>query len=548
MIRYENKGRFWEIAARGCQVVTRHGRVGSDGKTNEKELKSEKDVARELEKRIRATEKKGYERVVTGGEEPQPVNPDLEQAIIADPRSVDAYLVYADWLQSQGDPRGELAALQHALITDPGQSKKVERSTAALFKERRAYFLPPRWTEMLRKRPGKGKHEAGYCAVEWRCGFIHRARVGRNSNKPPYTVRELTAMLLAHPSARLLCELEIGGLGVKDELHDYSDVLQVISEARLPALRRLVLAYLDPGQCEPEFAKVGDVSTLATALPGVEQLALRGGDLAFDEGVSFECLTELDLESPLTLEKTMRALAQHTLRAPRLAALTLRFNRRTGNARAAESLFAALAESESLTRLGLVECENASELLAALLKSPLAGKLRELSLAGGTLTDNQSSRLVEAAPDLELARLDVDGNYLTETARPGLEKLAGELTFGTQRRRPVGGLNEDRVRRFAGSPKTMASARSLADVEKWNAVGFDHGTLWGEYTGSSSYEVYARVEGNDGACTCPSFRYPCKHAVALMLMAAQGQAIPDRNAPAGLVARCDEQRYSTAWE
>ncbi|MBA3538368.1 MAG: TIGR02996 domain-containing protein, partial [Deltaproteobacteria bacterium] len=44
-------------------------------------------------------------------------NPKLEAAILADPDDTAAYLVYADWLQSRGDPRGELIVLQHQLGT-----------------------------------------------------------------------------------------------------------------------------------------------------------------------------------------------------------------------------------------------------------------------------------------------------------------------------------------------------------------------------------------------------------------------------------------------
>jgi uncharacterized protein (TIGR02996 family) len=41
-------------------------------------------------------------------------NRDLEDALRADPSNVAPYLVYADFLQSRGDPRGELIMLQHA--------------------------------------------------------------------------------------------------------------------------------------------------------------------------------------------------------------------------------------------------------------------------------------------------------------------------------------------------------------------------------------------------------------------------------------------------
>src|SRR5260221_10447240 len=42
----------------------------------------------------------------------EPRNPELERAVIDNPDDRDAYAVLADWLQSNGVPRGELIALQ----------------------------------------------------------------------------------------------------------------------------------------------------------------------------------------------------------------------------------------------------------------------------------------------------------------------------------------------------------------------------------------------------------------------------------------------------
>ena len=54
-------------------------------------------------------------------------NPELEQAILANPDDEAAYEVYADWLQGEGDPRGELAAVQVALA----RGKKPSRRPAS---------------------------------------------------------------------------------------------------------------------------------------------------------------------------------------------------------------------------------------------------------------------------------------------------------------------------------------------------------------------------------------------------------------------------------
>src|SRR4051812_14483075 len=49
----------------------------------------------------------------------------LAAAILDDPTSVEAYVVFGDWLQSTGDPQGELVALMYAATRDPALESKV---------------------------------------------------------------------------------------------------------------------------------------------------------------------------------------------------------------------------------------------------------------------------------------------------------------------------------------------------------------------------------------------------------------------------------------
>ena len=49
-------------------------------------------------------------------------NPELESVVAASLDDPASYLVYADWLTSQGDPRGELIVVQHRLSRQPDQA------------------------------------------------------------------------------------------------------------------------------------------------------------------------------------------------------------------------------------------------------------------------------------------------------------------------------------------------------------------------------------------------------------------------------------------
>jgi uncharacterized protein (TIGR02996 family) len=77
--------------------------------------------------------------------EPIARNRDLEAAIAIDPDQPGPYLVYADWLQEQGDPRGELIALQAALrtTTDMEEHTQLTERVNALISEHDAYLAGP---------------------------------------------------------------------------------------------------------------------------------------------------------------------------------------------------------------------------------------------------------------------------------------------------------------------------------------------------------------------------------------------------------------------
>src|SRR4051794_39924650 len=47
-------------------------------------------------------------------------NPELERVILDNPLDPDVWLVYGDWLEEVGDPRGELVAVQARHARDPG--------------------------------------------------------------------------------------------------------------------------------------------------------------------------------------------------------------------------------------------------------------------------------------------------------------------------------------------------------------------------------------------------------------------------------------------
>src|SRR5215468_7844617 len=85
-----------------------------------------------------------------------------------------------------------------------------------------------------------------------------------------------------------------------------------------------------------------------------------------------------------------------------------------------------------------------------------------------------------------------------------------------------------KVEEIAPDKGSLSAARKLLNPRSWPVVaGSDAGLVWGECQGSGSqpYRVVISETDLGYKCTCPSRKFPCKHALALMWMRAEGRAI-----------------------
>jgi uncharacterized protein (TIGR02996 family) len=111
----------------------------------------------------------------------------LELALAAYPDDATGYLVYADWLQQQDDPRGELIVVQEALAKKP-------RDRALLAEQER---LLEQHTDLLRGPLAL----VGPVGLEWFCGFVRAVDLGAWLATRG---RSLLGPLLAHTSFAFL--------------------------------------------------------------------------------------------------------------------------------------------------------------------------------------------------------------------------------------------------------------------------------------------------------------------------------------------------------
>ena len=82
-----------------------------------------------------------------------------------------------------------------------------------------------------------------------------------------------------------------------------------------------------------------------------------------------------------------------------------------------------------------------------------------------------------------------------------------------------------RVLTLAPDASSLRAAQPLASGRSWPLAGAADGSaLWGECLGSAAapYRTVVDLSGPAYRCSCPSRKFPCKHALALLLLWSDG--------------------------
>lgn len=82
---------------------------------------------------------------------------------------------------------------------------------------------------------------------------------------------------------------------------------------------------------------------------------------------------------------------------------------------------------------------------------------------------------------------------------------------------------EEQIIALAPDDASVKAGKGLANPGKWPRLGASENALWGEAQGSGKNPYQTRIDlTNIGyKCSCPSRKFPCKHALGLFLLYAQ---------------------------
>ncbi|MFF9474510.1 SWIM zinc finger family protein [Streptomyces roseolus] len=98
----------------------------------------------------------------------------------------------------------------------------------------------------------------------------------------------------------------------------------------------------------------------------------------------------------------------------------------------------------------------------------------------------------------------------------------------------------EQVRALAPDEASRRAGDGLATAGPWSGAGGRDGVVWGLCAGSgrTPYRTVVDTAGPVCACTCPSRKSPCKHALGLLLLWAAGDpAVPDGAEPPAWASR-----------
>jgi uncharacterized protein (TIGR02996 family) len=417
---------FWQIKLDAKQYVITTGKLGTPGKTEKKKFKGEWEARTEHNRLLSEKKKKGFTFVLSGLLSKKPVtpaqNPQLESQIAKDPTNDDNFSVYADWLQEQGDVRGELAGLQMQAAKKP-KDKKLRNAIDKLIADYRAYlfgplaiFYVPKVEEYMRA-----------INATWRAGWIDELELsapnayGELKTPMVQDIGELVGMLPKVASARFMRSLVIAKPTCDGEFAFAGGVEQLVKAMPvLPALRRVEIGRFTYEDSELSWSHLGPMHRFWPAAKHIEFLKVRSGSMdlgkiALPEGREFE------LETGGLDKGDMKSIVNAVW--PKLERLSVWFGQENYGANCTIKDVAPLLEGNGLGKLkhlGLKNSTFGDDIIAAVAKSKIVRQLESLDLSMSHITTADLEKLPKdcfkhlASLDLSRCRLDKKGEKLAK--------------------------------------------------------------------------------------------------------------------------------------
>jgi uncharacterized protein (TIGR02996 family) len=421
MERYElvegSSSKFWEVWTDAETLYVRFGKIGTQGQTKLKKLASDSAATAERAKLVAEKTKKGYALVGGGSGAAAPKktkpNAELEKAILADPDSPDGYIVYGDWLTEQGDPLGELVAIDTALAARNGKDDALTKKREALLKEHEEA-----WFGDL-----ADLKDAGELEVTWRNGFF-RSVIGGGEEYGDGNAVDFYTTLRKLPTARFLESLTFRIFDTDDGEPSYAEAVKAMVKLGVPAtLRKLAF---DVAGYQTSWTDLGDLSKLYPHLEKLEELCIHVGKMKLGT-IRLPSLRHFEVKTGGFSKGNMKSVLGATW--PKLETLILFFgDDNYGGDCTVDDVRPLLdgASVPNVTYLGLCNAMFQDDIAQAIVGAKVTKRLKALDLSSGTMGDAGAQALLDGAKELtHLEKLDVSENYLSDEMVEKLRAVFG---------------------------------------------------------------------------------------------------------------------------
>lgn len=203
--------KFWNIELQGKAFAVTYGRIGTAGQTQTKTFADAAAAQKEHDKLVKEKLAKGYRETTPKAAESggAALREALENAILDNPGDLAAHMAYADYLQEQGDPRGEFIQVQLALEDESKSAeerKELQKREKALLKKHQAEWVGE-WPALVRSGgpEGRGQHDfAGPKPFRFLRGILAEATIDE-------LVVEAARAFVRDPRTRFIRRLLVGG-------------------------------------------------------------------------------------------------------------------------------------------------------------------------------------------------------------------------------------------------------------------------------------------------------------------------------------------------
>lgn len=324
---------------------------------------------------------------------------DVDRAVVyAKAKLVDKYD-----LNNNGLSAGEIAEMS-----------RTGQLAAQLARDLQTVATPGRGLEALSAEL-KALLEPGCLKLEVEDGNFASVRVmdvwDNEGMKPVETMRRLLAL----PEAKELREIVLG-LAEADGGADYSELVKTVAESGPhTGVKEMVVGDFTGDECEISWATLSDISSLYEALPNLEKLRTHGGKLGLGK-LEHPTLKELVIETGGLPREAVDAIGNAKL--PSVEKLEVWFGAEEYGAGGSAEQLRPLLSGDGCPRLkdlGLMNAEFQNDIVKELVGSSLLGKLEDLNLSLGTMTDEGAQLILDNAHKFgHLKSLNLDENYLSE--------------------------------------------------------------------------------------------------------------------------------------